>query len=158
VIPVTVVFQGSFYDLSDFLYRLQSLVLVENHKLSAKGRLFTVDQVSFAEGDKGFPQIKATLAIDAYVYRSPRRDRYDTNVDDLDNDHINVDDLDNDHIFHDIRDGRGVSSDGFEAARGQAEGEGEEGEDHSRCARRGTGHRRSYRTAEHARGQESLKP
>jgi len=71
VIPVTVVFQGSFYDLSDFLYRLQSLVLVENHKLSAKGRLFTVDQVSFAEGDKGFPQIKATLAIDAYVYGHP---------------------------------------------------------------------------------------
>jgi type IV pilus assembly protein PilO len=71
VIPITLVFQGSFYDLSDFLYRLQALVLVENHKLSAKGRLFTVDQVSFAEGDNGFPQIKATLAVDAYIFGHP---------------------------------------------------------------------------------------
>ncbi len=71
VIPITLIFQGSFYDLSDFLYRLQALVLVENHKLSAKGRLFTVDQVSLAEGDNGFPQIKATLAVDAYIFGHP---------------------------------------------------------------------------------------
>lgn len=71
LIPITLVFQGSFYDLSDFLYRLQSLVLVENHRLSAKGRLFTVDSVSFAEGDDGFPQIKATLEVDAYIFGHP---------------------------------------------------------------------------------------
>ena len=71
VIPITLVFQGSFYDLSDFLYRLQSLVLVENHKLNARGRLFTVDQVSFAEGEDGFPKIAATLQIDAYVFGHP---------------------------------------------------------------------------------------
>ena len=71
VIPVMLVFQGNFYDLSDFLYRLQSLVLVENHKLSARGRLFTVDEVSFAEGEDGFPQIAATLQIDAYVFGHP---------------------------------------------------------------------------------------
>jgi type IV pilus assembly protein PilO len=44
-LPLAVTFQGTFDQLSDFLYRLQSLVLVDNHKLSAKGRLFTVDQV-----------------------------------------------------------------------------------------------------------------
>lgn len=71
VLPLTLVFQGSFYDLSGFLYRLQSLVLVENHKLSAKGRLFTVDGVSFAQGENGFPQIAATLQIDAYVFGHP---------------------------------------------------------------------------------------
>jgi len=71
VLPLAVTFQGSFAQLSDFLYRLQSLVLVDNHKLSAKGRLFTVDQVSFAEGDKGFPQLRATLEIDAFVYGPP---------------------------------------------------------------------------------------
>ena len=68
VLPVTVSFQGGFDKLSDFLYRLQSLVLVDNHKLSAKGRLFTVDQVAFAEGEDGFPEIKATLQIDAYAF------------------------------------------------------------------------------------------
>ncbi len=71
VIPITLVFQGSFYDLSDFLYRLQSLVLVENHELIAKGRLYTVDEVSFAQGEDGFPQIAATLKIDAYVFGHP---------------------------------------------------------------------------------------
>jgi type IV pilus assembly protein PilO len=71
VIPVTLIFQGSFYDLSDFLYRLQSLVLVENHKLSAKGRLFTIDEISFAEGESGFPKIAATLQVDAYVFGHP---------------------------------------------------------------------------------------
>ena len=71
VLPLIVSFQGSFDELSDFLYRLQSLVLVDNHKLSANGRLFTVDQVAFAEGEKGFPQIKATLNIDAYAFGHP---------------------------------------------------------------------------------------
>jgi type IV pilus assembly protein PilO len=71
VIPITLIFQGSFYDLSDFLYRLQSLVLVENHKLSANGRLFTVDNISLAEGADGFPQIAATLQVDAYVFGHP---------------------------------------------------------------------------------------
>lgn len=71
VIPITLVFQGSFYNLSDFLYRLQSLVLVENHELIARGRLYTVDEVAFAEGEDGFPQIAATLKIDAYVFGHP---------------------------------------------------------------------------------------
>ena len=71
VIPITLIFQGSFYDLSDFLYRLQSLVLVENHELIARGRLYTVDDVSFAEGENGFPKIAATLQIDAYVFGHP---------------------------------------------------------------------------------------
>lgn len=68
VIPITLVFQGNFYDLSNFLFRLQSLVLVENHKLSAKGRLFTVDQISFSQGEGGFPKIAATLQVDAYSF------------------------------------------------------------------------------------------
>jgi Tfp pilus assembly protein PilO len=71
VLPLAVTFEGSFSELSDFLYRLQSLVLVDNHKLNAKGRLFTVDQVSFAEGEKGFPQIRASLQINAFAFGHP---------------------------------------------------------------------------------------
>jgi len=71
VLPITVTFQGTFDELSDFLYRLQSLVLVDNHKLSTKGRLFTVDQVAFTEGLNGFPQLAATLQIDAYAFGHP---------------------------------------------------------------------------------------
>jgi len=68
VIPINVVFDGNFYDLSDFLYRLRNLVDVRNGQLDATGRLFTVDSLDFGEGLKHFPEIQANLTIDAYVY------------------------------------------------------------------------------------------
>jgi hypothetical protein len=71
VIPIPVTFEGSFYNLTDFVHRLQSLVLVVNHKLVATGRLYTIDQIDFVEGDAKFPDIKATLTIDAFIYGVP---------------------------------------------------------------------------------------
>ena len=66
--PIEVVFDGSFYELSDFLYRVRTLVSVHNGRLRATGRLFTVRTLSFVESEKGFPQIRATLGVDAFVY------------------------------------------------------------------------------------------
>jgi Tfp pilus assembly protein PilO len=66
--PIDVVFQGSFWELSDFLGRLRSQVLVHEGELQTTGRLFTVDELSFTQGVDGFPQINAELTIDAYVY------------------------------------------------------------------------------------------
>jgi hypothetical protein len=69
-IPITVEFQGNFYDLSDFLYRLRNLVDVRRGALDATGRLFAIDEVDFAEAPPppGFPQIRAHLVIDAFVF------------------------------------------------------------------------------------------
>ena len=69
-IPITVEFQGNFYDLSDFLYRLRNLVDIRQGTLDATGRLFAIDEVDFAEAPPppGFPQIRAHLVIDAFVY------------------------------------------------------------------------------------------
>jgi len=69
-IPITVEFQGNFYDLSDFLYRLRNLVDVRHGTLDATGRLFAIDEIDFAEAPPppGFPQIHAHLVIDAFVY------------------------------------------------------------------------------------------
>ena len=67
-IGIDLVFQGHFYDLSDFLYRLRNLVGVHQGVLSATGRLFTVDSIAFDEGDLKFPQVKATLTVSAYVF------------------------------------------------------------------------------------------
>lgn len=69
-IPITVEFQGNFYDLADFLYRLRNLVDVRHGTLDATGRLFAIDEVDFAEAPPppGFPQIRAHLVIDAFVY------------------------------------------------------------------------------------------
>ncbi|MFL5949975.1 MAG: type 4a pilus biogenesis protein PilO [Gaiellaceae bacterium] len=68
VLPVAVTFVGNFYDLADFLYRLRSLVTVHAGRLDATGRLFSVDTLTFNESDLKFPQIQATLVVDAFVY------------------------------------------------------------------------------------------
>lgn len=68
VLPISVTFQGNFYNLADFLYRLRSLVSVHAGILDATGRLFSVDTLTFNESTLKFPQIQATLVIDAFVY------------------------------------------------------------------------------------------
>jgi type II secretory pathway pseudopilin PulG len=69
-IPITVEFQGNFYELADFLYRLRNLVDIRHGGLYAGGRLFAIDTLDFAEAPPppGFPQIRAHLVIDAFVY------------------------------------------------------------------------------------------
>ena len=66
--PIELAFEGDFYSLSDFLYRLRKLVSVERGRLIASGRLFTVDRIGFGEGDGGFPKISAGLKVSAYLY------------------------------------------------------------------------------------------
>ena len=68
VVPIDVAFDGSFYALSDFLFRLRTLVTVRRGELHATGRLFSVASVDFAESDRGFPMLGATLSLNAYVY------------------------------------------------------------------------------------------
>ena len=68
VLPISVTFNGNFYNLADFLYRLRSLVRVSAGRLDATGRLFSVDTITFNESTLKFPQIQASLVIDAFVY------------------------------------------------------------------------------------------
>lgn len=68
VLPVELQFEGDFYALSDFLFRLRNLVQVRRGGLDARGRLFAVESLAFAEGEERFPQILATLTVDAYVF------------------------------------------------------------------------------------------
>lgn len=67
-IPIQLIFQGNFYDLVDFLFRLRNLVDVQHGQLDATGRLFAIDTLSFSEAQQGFPQVSATLVVDAFVY------------------------------------------------------------------------------------------
>lgn len=68
VVPVTVLFEGNFYSLSDFLFRLRNLVSMRNGALDADGRLFNVDTVTFGESENRFPSIRATLQLNAFVF------------------------------------------------------------------------------------------
>ncbi|MCW2965904.1 MAG: hypothetical protein JWO17_3156 [Actinomycetia bacterium] len=67
---IHLLFNGDFYGLSDFLYRLRSLVSVRDARLDASGRLFNVDALTFTVPAGGFPQISAELFVNAYVYGS----------------------------------------------------------------------------------------
>jgi Tfp pilus assembly protein PilO len=67
-IPIDLVFEGHFYDLSDFLYRVRNLVGVHDGELDAIGRLFAVHTISFGAGDQEFPQVRATLTLDAFAF------------------------------------------------------------------------------------------
>jgi len=69
--PIAVKFSGSFYDLVTFLQRLRNLVRVENGRLYTAGRLFDVSSVAFTEGTAGWPQVQATLTINAFVPQPP---------------------------------------------------------------------------------------
>ena len=48
-------FEGNFYNLSDFLFRLRNLVAVRDGELNASGRLFNVQSISFGSGDGLLP-------------------------------------------------------------------------------------------------------
>jgi Pilus assembly protein, PilO len=66
--PIDLTFDGNYYSLTDFLFRLRKLVNVHRGTLDATGRLFAVDRVDFAPADKGFPAIAATVRVNAYAY------------------------------------------------------------------------------------------
>lgn len=65
--PISLTFGGNFYNLVDFLFRARNLVQVHDKKLITTGRMFDVSGLTFAQGEKSFPQIKADLTIDTFV-------------------------------------------------------------------------------------------
>jgi Tfp pilus assembly protein PilO len=67
---IHLLFNGDFYGLSDFLYRLRNLVVVRNGTLDATGRLFNVEQVTFNVVGDTFPKISAEIYVNAYMYGS----------------------------------------------------------------------------------------
>ncbi|HXV56265.1 MAG TPA: type 4a pilus biogenesis protein PilO [Gaiellaceae bacterium] len=67
-VPIELTFEGSYYDLTDFLFRLRNLVLVRDGELESAGRLFTLDGLDLHEGSEGFPQVQAALTLSAFTY------------------------------------------------------------------------------------------
>jgi Tfp pilus assembly protein PilO len=67
-LPIKLTFEGSYYDLTDFLFRLRNLVIVRDGELESEGRLFTLDALDLHEGSVGFPQVQAAITVSAYSY------------------------------------------------------------------------------------------
>jgi len=60
-------FEGSFFNLANFVRNVRTLVQHRNSSLLVSGRLLTIDGIAFSEGDAGFPRIKATILATAYL-------------------------------------------------------------------------------------------
>ena len=63
---VTLTVVGDFYTVTDLLYRLRNFVYVRHGALEASGRLFSIDNVSFAPSDGH--QLNANIQLHTYVY------------------------------------------------------------------------------------------
>ena len=66
--PIDLTFNGNYYSLTDFLFRLRKLVNVHRGTLDATGRLFAVGRVDFAPAEEGFPVIEASIRVNAFDY------------------------------------------------------------------------------------------
>lgn len=66
-VPIALDFNGNFYELSDFLFRLRTLVGVRRGELHSLGRLFIVRSLSFSAGAEG-SDLTASLSVDAFVH------------------------------------------------------------------------------------------
>lgn len=73
VLPLALQFEtatrdGSFFDLGDFLYRMEKWAqLQENNTVSVGGRLVNVTSIELKEGEKKFPSLGASINANAFI-------------------------------------------------------------------------------------------
>jgi hypothetical protein len=67
-------FTGSYFDLADFFHRVKRFVYVANNQIFVRGRLLTIDTLSFAPGTSstGGSTGALTATVGATVYLSPK--------------------------------------------------------------------------------------
>jgi hypothetical protein len=65
-VPLEFTFDGTYFDLADFFHELKRFVRVANQQLVVRGRLLTVDALSF-DSSQSFPKIKASLKARIYL-------------------------------------------------------------------------------------------
>ena len=69
-IPLDFTFTGTFFDLADFLHRMKRFVKVANDDLIVRGRLITVDGLTWKAEPDEWPNL--TAEVRATVYLAPK--------------------------------------------------------------------------------------
>jgi Tfp pilus assembly protein PilO len=67
VMPYSLTFDGSFFQIADFIKGLDSLVKTQSEKVAVDGRLITIDGFSLSAGQAGFPELQASFAVSTYL-------------------------------------------------------------------------------------------
>ena len=77
-VALTFSFTGTYFDLADFFHRLKRFVYVANNQVFVRGRLISIDALSFAPGATATPGATTgangslTTTVGATVYLSPK--------------------------------------------------------------------------------------
>jgi hypothetical protein len=74
-VALTFNFTGTYFDLADFFHRLKRFVYVANNQIFVRGRLMTIDTLTFAPGAPSGTTggaAKLTATVGATVYLSPK--------------------------------------------------------------------------------------
>jgi len=66
-VPMTVIVEGRYLGISNFLGRLRTQVRVGPEKIRAKGRLYSVDSIQFV-GNTDRQPLQATITLNAYRF------------------------------------------------------------------------------------------
>lgn len=68
VMPYSLTFNGSFFNIADFIKGLDALVETDEEKVAVDGRLLTLDGFSLsADQAKGFPALQGNFAVTTYI-------------------------------------------------------------------------------------------
>jgi len=66
--PYTLTFEGSFFQIADFIEGLDGLVRTNKEKVKVDGRLVTLDGFSLTgDPNVGFPKLEATFSVTTYL-------------------------------------------------------------------------------------------
>ena len=65
--PFSFTFTGTFFNLADFLRKIDRFVRLKESGVGVSGRLLTIDGIALSVSPDGFPSIKASVAATAYL-------------------------------------------------------------------------------------------
>ncbi|HEX4805030.1 MAG TPA: type II secretion system protein GspM [Conexibacter sp.] len=65
--PFRFTFTGDFFNMSDFIGRLERFLVVRNRSLAVSGRFMTIDGIALSAAPGGFPKVEASVAATTYL-------------------------------------------------------------------------------------------
>ena len=67
-VPLDLSVTGRYFAIQSFLHRLRTQTRVVGDHVKSSGRLFSVETVNLAAGEKDLPQLTATIHLNAFTY------------------------------------------------------------------------------------------
>jgi len=66
-VPLTLEFEGNFFQLANFFHRVKRLVRTSNNRVVVSGRLLTIEGVKYTSDPELFPRLRAELTATIYL-------------------------------------------------------------------------------------------